>query len=201
MIPPLDPRLLPEGYELYRTIDPAEDRRLARRLSALSLIVALGMAAAALPFVPLSAFLRFHAPSVFAAVRLLLLLPAILAASAVHEGIRWLILRRFGRAQPAFRRVGIYIYAESPALFRRRPFLLSIFVPVILLGALYLFLHAVLPISWFWFAYILQIVNISGAAGDFCLSVILSRLPASLLIRSCGGAVELYLPGEKDENV
>ena len=76
--------------------------------------------------------------------------------------------------------------------FDRKSYLVISLAPVVLLGAVLLLLCALLPSSLFWFFYLLQIQNLSGAAGDLYLCLLLQKMPADLLIRDSGVAMEFY---------
>lgn len=189
---------LPEGYILLRSINPQKDRRLAHLVNGLSLAIAVGMVAAALPFVPFSTFLSIHAPSLFDVLRPLLLLPALLLYSAAHELIRRHYLKRYGKMKPNTVK-GRFFCMGSNACFDRRSYLIISLAPVILLGALLMILNFALPVSCFWFVYFVQVLNLSGAAGDFYVSVYLSHLPRTVLTRDCGASTEIYVLAAKAE--
>ncbi len=188
---------LPEGYELLHVIELTAEPRLARRINLTSLLIALVMTLAALPFVPLSAFVPMHMPTIKSALRLLLLFPALFAQAFLLEWIRGAGMRYFGKVKPKYGFSGIYLYVGSSACFDRRSYLSIIAFPIVLWGIVLMAFDLTLPISWFWFFYILQIVNISGAAGSFYLMSWLSRLPHGILIRDSGERVEIYAPAEK----
>ena len=188
---------LPTGYELLHKIELQEEPALRRRINMASLVIAVIMTAAALPFVPLSTLVPIHAPTLLSALRLLLLLPAIFLCSVVHEWIHSVFYAHFSGVKSEYHVTGIYLYVGSPAYFDRRSYLTALFSPVALLGVILMVLNFALPLSWFWFVYILQIVNLSGAAGDFYIMRLLSRMPDSLLIRDRGDRIEIYVRTEK----
>ncbi|MBE6935704.1 MAG: DUF3267 domain-containing protein [Ruminococcaceae bacterium] len=188
---------LPEGYRLYRTIDLAKDRRLARKVALLSLGIAGVMLVLALPLVPFSTFFDFRHPSTADGVRLLLLLPAMFLYVLTHEWIHGIYMKKYSGVRPKYGFSGMYAYAGSPAFFPRRIYLLIALAPVILWGGILLILNLALPTSCFWFVYLLQILNLSGAAGDFYVSTVFSRLPPGLLVRDDGVRMELYLRMQK----
>ena len=53
-------------------------------------------------------------------------------------------------------------------------------------------LNIFLPESWFWVVYFVQIINLSGAAGDIYIAGLMSRLPADILIYDEGVAMNIY---------
>lgn len=190
-------RQLPEGYALLRSINLQKDRRLALQVNGLSLLIAVVMVLAALPFVPLSTFFSLHTSSFFGALRPLLLLPALLIYVVTHELIHGFYMKRYSGVKPRYGFTGLYAFAGSDAYFDRRSYLMISLAPVILWGAVLMILNFALPISWFWFVYIIQIMNVSGAAGDFYVSIYMSRLPRTILIQDRGVSMDVYARVEK----
>ena len=63
--------------------------------------------------------------------------------------------------------------------------------PVILWGAVLWGLAACFP-HWFWVIYGVQLLNVSGAAGDVYVTWRLMGMPASVLVRDTGTAMLVY---------
>ena len=192
-------RVLPEGYELFRSINLQKDKRLAFLVNGLAVVIAVVMVLTAVPFVPFSTFISIHNPTLFDALRPLLLLPALLLYVVTHEWIHGFYMKRYSGVKPKYGFTGLYAYAGSSAFFDRRSYLIIALAPVIWWGALLMILNFALPISWFWFFYIMQIMNLSGAAGDFYVSVYMSRLPRTLLVQDSGVSMDVYLLVQKTE--
>lgn len=190
-------RQLPEGYELLRSIDLQKDRRLALLVNGLALFIAVVMVLAALPFVPFSTFISIRTPTLSDVARPLLLLPALLFYVVTHELIHGFYMKRFSGMKAKYGFTGLYAYAGSEAYFNRRSYLIISLAPVALWGALLMILNFALPVSWFWFVYIVQIMNLSGASGDFYVSVYMSRLPRTILIQDSGTSMDVYARVEK----
>lgn len=188
---------LPEGYALLRSINLQKDRRLALRVNGLSVLIAAVMILVAVPVVPFSTFFSFRTTSFFGALRPLLLLPALLIYVVTHELIHGFYMKRYSGIKPKYGFTGLYAFAGSDAYFDRRSYLMISLAPVILWGAVLMILNFALPTSWFWFVYIVQIMNISGAAGDFYVSVYMSRLPRTILIQDSGVSMDVYARVEK----
>ncbi len=190
-------KALPEGYELLRSINLQKDRRLALAVNGLSLAIAVVMVVSALPFVPFSTFLSIRSPSLFDVLRPLLLLPALLLYVVTHELIHGFYMKRYSGMKPKYGFTGLYAFAGSEAYFDRRSYLIISLAPVVLWGALLMILNFALPVQFFWFVYIIQIMNISGAAGDFYVSVYMSRLPRTILVQDSGVSMDVYVLTEK----
>jgi len=53
--------------------------------------------------------------------------------------------------------------------------------PVVFFGIIFLLLNVLLPIEWFWFIYFFQIINLSGAAGDFYVTYLMRKFSDDVL--------------------
>ena len=189
---------LPERYVLYREFDLAKEPGLYRRAFMLGCGIAAVMLIAALPFVPFSSLVPVHAPARSAALRILLLLPAVYFCMLLRELIRSAVFRRFHGGRNRWHRIGITLSVGSDAFYDRSAFLMILISPAAMMGMLLMILNFALSVSWFWFIYIIQIVNLTGISGDLILMRDLSRLPRTILIRNDGERVEVYAPAEKN---
>lgn len=190
-------KTLPGGYVLFKTVNLQTQRRLALGINAAALGIAGIMIAAAVFFIPFHRFISFSQPRSSDALRLLLLVPAIGVYVVTHELIHGLFMRRYAGVKPKYGFSGLYAYAGSPAFFDRKSYLKIALAPVVIWFFLLLIADLLLPDTLFWFAYILQILNISGAAGDFYIAWISRTMPADVLIRDWGYEMEFYCRAEK----
>lgn len=190
-------KTLPGGYILFKTVNLQTQRRLALGINAAALGIAALMVAAAVFFIPFRRFISFQQPQASDALRLLLLVPAIFIYIVTHELIHGLFMRRYSGVKPKYGFSGLYAYAGSPAFFDRKSYLKIAMAPVWIWFLVLLAANLLLPDTLFWFAYILQILNISGAAGDFYITWVSRSMPADVLIRDWGYKMEFYCPVQK----
>lgn len=72
-----------------------------------------------------------------------------------------------------------FAFAGSSSYFYKIPYLVIVLAPVVLLGLLLCACTHLFVESWFWVFYFIQIVNISGSAGDlyvFLRSLVYRRI-------------------------
>ena len=188
---------LPASYVLTKVVDLQNDKKTALWVNLGAVGIAAVMVLAAVFFIPFSRFVSFSSPTAKDALRLFLLVPAIAVYVVTHELIHGLFFRRYGKEKPKYGFSGLYFYAGSEVFFDRRSYLVIALAPVVVWFAVLLILDAALPNRLFWFFYILQIVNISGAAGDFYITYLARSMPADVLIRDWGYKMEFYLRAEK----
>jgi hypothetical protein len=190
---------MPKGYELLRTIDLQKDKKLALIVNGLGLAIMVVMVAIAWFFVPITTFYE-GVSSLFSLIfKMGMILVALVVYIIGHELIHGVYMKKFSGVKPKYGFTGLYAYAGSSAFFDRRSYLIIAMAPVALFGALFMVLNFALPVGWFWFVYFLQIMNISGAAGDFYVSVYMSKLPRTILVRDSGVSMEVFAQSAKSE--
>lgn len=55
-----------------------------------------------------------------------------------------------------------------------------------------LILNFIVPMSWFWVVYFIQMGNVSGAAGDLYVTWKFSKLPKDILVKDTGVEMTVY---------
>jgi hypothetical protein len=55
-----------------------------------------------------------------------------------------------------------------------------------------LIINLFVPLGWFWVVYLIQIANISGAAGDFFVTVKFLKMPRDILVQDYGVGMTVY---------
>ena len=180
---------LPEGYARIRRIDLMKNKGEMRAVAAISVILMAVMAAgmcACVPFVPAW---KQILDNLWAS---LALLAAIVAYMVLHELVHGLFIRVFSGRRARYGFNWAYAYAGSDFYFARRPYLVIALAPVLFWGAALVALQALVPGYWTWWVFALQIVNVSGAAGDIYTVYVVARLPRDIYVRDSGTAMEIF---------
>lgn len=183
---------LPPGYEEIDGWDLLRNRKQFLAVNGLSLLIVVIMVIWGLFLHPVhfsfadGAWLRF-----FCKVAVFLI--AAVVYMALHEGVHGILIRLFS-GRPARYGVGFgYAYAASDAYFDRVRYLIIALAPVIIWGVVLCLLLRAFP-AWFWVLYGVQILNLSGASGDYFVAVSMLRLPAGSLVRDSGTKMRIYVP-------
>ena len=171
---------LPDGYAEIRRIDLKKDKKFTILLNVAALVLfavmlVLGLLISPL-CIPIVLTKSMNAILVFA-----LLIVAIVAYIICHELVHGLFFRVFTGKKAKYGFNGIFAYAYSDAYVSKVPYVIIGLAPVIVFGIIFLVLNIVLPQEWFWFVYLLQIMNISGAVGDFYITYLVCKSPTDLL--------------------
>ena len=181
---------LPGNYEKRLVLDLTQNRKTLVLISVLSFVPAL------LLFIISPVPLRrlFEIPGVFLRI---LLIPAGLAGYIVlHELTHGFFIKLFSGESPRFGFSPAYAYAGSDAYFNKKDFIIIALSPIVIWGIVLALLCAIVPPEWFWVFYALQIMNISGAAGDLYVCFRFLSLPGDILIRDSGTVMTVYGPKE-----
>lgn len=110
----------------------------------------------------------------------------------LHELIHGAFMKTFSGRKARYGFTGIYAFAGSDALFTRKQYLIIAFAPVVILGILIAILTAAFYETAFWALYIIQILNLSGAAGDFYVGYLIARSGNDVLVRDLGTDMSFY---------
>lgn len=181
---------LPEGYREFKTVDLLNNKKEMLTVNLAALLLGAVMVLPAALLVPFHAYHKELLYNIFVP---LLFLAALFLYILLHEAVHGVFMKKLSNVKPYFGFKGLmYAYAGSTAFFDKRSYMLIAMAPVVLLGLVLLLANLLLPVEWFWFVYIIQIVNISGAAGDIYVMNIIRKAPADTLVCDAGVLMKLY---------
>ncbi len=188
---------LPSGYAEVLKLDLQKDTKKALLVNVLALILAAVMFVPAFFLRPFSIFLSSSGAFPFLAKTALLLLGMVLYL-VLHElvhGVAMKVCLPGVKVRYGF--TGLYAYAASQdAYFCKSSYILIALAPVVLWGAVLLILNLVVSADWFWVIYFIQIINISGAAGDLYMVYRLSGMSSEILVHDDGVSMVIFAPDE-----
>lgn len=185
---------LPEGYRLLQEIDLEKNKKQYAIVNVLSLIVAV------VAFVPMAIWEPEGAAFVDKLSKLLLLVAGMFGYVLLHEAVHGVCFWAFSGVKPRFGWKSVYAYAASDAYYPKVPYLTIALAPVVLWGLLLAAMAWALPTEWYWPLQVIQLMNLSGAAGDLYVTWLLSRMPSDILVQDAGVAMRVFaLPNEAGE--
>ncbi len=110
-----------------------------------------------------------------------------------HEAVHGLYMYLFCRAKIKYGFVGWAAYAGSSAYYDKMHYVVISLAPVTIWGIVFAILNVFFHEGiWFWVIWILQIANISGAAGDFFCAVKVLTYPKDILVCDSGMDMKVY---------
>jgi hypothetical protein len=191
---------LPDGYREILSVDLQKNKRLALLINGLALLIAAIMALTYIIFGPsLEVYLIADSSDRGWALNLPLVLASLLITGVgtlvyiiLHEATHGVFMYGFSKVKPRFGMTLMYAYAGSDAYFGKLPYIVIALAPVAFLGGVLLALNILLPIEYFLPVYFIQIMNISGASGDFYVTARFASLPKDILVRDTGVSMTVY---------
>ncbi len=178
---------LPLEYgEIYR-MDLQNNKKQLLLVNAISLLIGGAM------MVPL---FFGNALRLFLAImqlpQLLALLAGMIGYVLLHELVHGIFMFRFSGLKPKYGFTGLYAYAGSDAYFCRKHYLIIGLSPIVVWGLVLAGLQFLVPESWVMAVYLIQVMNLSGAAGDLFVTWKMMRMPPDILVQDSGVAMTVY---------
>lgn len=181
---------LPQGYVPFASIDLLHNKKQFWIVNGLS--IALCVVMLILPFLWGYSLFDFVGEGPLPALLLRLVVVAgLLAYIALHELTHGAVMKACGASVRYGYKVA-YAYAGSDAYFTRSAYIVIALAPVVVWGIVFAVLAACLPREWFPVVWLWQLVNISGAAGDFYCTCRILRAPRDTLVQDTGTAMTFY---------
>lgn len=187
---------LPENYREILSLDLQKDKKKAILINALALIIAIIMILIASFFVPIKELFSFENGMLDYSLRFITIIVATVVYMILHELVHGIAMKMCGTKKIKYGFTGMYAFAGSDDFYYKKSYLFIALAPVILWGIVLLAINLFVNASWFWVVYIVQISNISGAAGDFYVSVKFASLPDDILVKDYGVGMTVYSKAE-----
>lgn len=183
---------LPEGYEKKMTFDLQNDKKLMVGINIAAIVIAVLMLLLVLPFKSISMLFDMSGGMVKYFLRFAVILVGSIVYIFLHEFIHGFFFRFFSGEKATYGFTGPYAYAASSWYFDKRSYLIIGLSPIVIWGIVLSVVCVVVPRDFFWSAYFIQVMNISGAAGDLYVTYKMLRLPPDILVRDHGTKMEIY---------
>ena len=185
----------PHGYELVKVIDTVHNKKesaVVNTISFLIIVLMIVLGAFLFGFQSLERLLTSDDPGVLRwfifRIAVILLMAAVYVV--LHEGIHVALIKL------NFSYKFFYASVGCDEVFLKTEYLSVCIAPVLLIGTILTVLCFVVPKEWLWPTYIIQVLNLSSAAGDIYIFSILSRMPKNVLIRDNGVRINVFASTE-----
>ena len=183
---------LPEQYVQVYALDLQKNKKTAILVNALAVGIAALLVVPMLFVVPITTL--FDMEEGFGAY---LLRFGVLAGGSVlylvlHELVHGIAMKLCGTRRVHYGFTGMYAFAGSDDYYDKSGYIMIALAPIVVWGVVLAVLNLLVPTAWFWVVYLIQISNLSGAAGDLYVTVKFSRLPRDILVRDSGVAMTVY---------
>lgn len=183
---------LPEGYKEIYSIDLQKDKKMSVIVNLLAALMAVAMIAPAHLLIPVNNLFDMSRGMTQYGIRLGAILVLLIAYTVLHEMVHGITMKLCGTKKVKYGFTGVYAFAGSDDYYDKRAYILIALAPVVLWGIVLAVINLLVPTDWFWVIYFIQIMNISGAAGDLFVAVRFSRFPKNILVKDYGVGMKVY---------
>ena len=178
---------LPEGYREILHIDLQNDKKLLWLVNGIALVITAVMLAVMVPLVSVR-----YLFAIYELKKLLVLCVGFVVYMVLHELVHGITMRHYSDAKVKYGFTGMYAFAGSDAYYCRKHYIVIALAPIVVWGIVLGILNFLVPISWFYVVYFIQVGNISGAAGDLYVTWRFRKLPGDILVHDTGVAMTVF---------
>ena len=183
---------LPEGYAKIYSIDLQKNVKTAILVNLLAGVIAALMVIPVHFAVPIQT-LFFPVGGVGELqIKTVVMIGAMILYMILHELVHGVAMKICGTKKVKYGVTGIYAFAGSEDLYDKKSYIFVALAPVVFWGVVLLIINLFVPLGWFWVVYLIQIANISGAAGDFFVTVKFLKMPRDILVQDYGVGMTVY---------
>ena len=183
---------LPEGYKEIYSVDLQKNKKTSLFVNSLAVIISVLLIVPMAFFVPLSTLFDMQKGLSNYIIRFVIFIVLIILYLVLHELVHGIAMKMCGTKKIKYGFTGLYAFAGSDDYYDKRSYIFIALAPVVLWGFLLALINFLVSPEWFWVVYIIQIVNLSGAAGDIFVTVKFSCLPKDILIKDYGVGMTVY---------
>ena len=183
---------LPVGYtEVYR-LNLQKDKKKAILVNGIAMVMIVALFFLGNAIVPLSTLFDMTDGEGVYFIRLGILIGGYVIYIILHEAVHGIAMKCYGAPKLKFGFTGLYAFAGSEAYFSKVPYIVIALAPVVVWGLVLLVLNLIVPASWFWVIYFIQVGNLSGAAGDLYVTCKFIGMPKDILVQDAGVSMAVY---------
>lgn len=183
---------LPEGYAEIYAIDLQKNKKIAIVVNLLAIVIAIALAVPMHFVVPIFTMFSMEAGMKAYLIRFAALMIFMIAYMVLHELVHGVAMRICGTKKIKYGFTGMYAFAGSKDYYGKKAYVFIALAPVVLWGIVLAVINPFVPTQWFWVVYMIQIINLSGAAGDLFVTVKFSRMPRDILVQDYGVGMTVY---------
>ena len=185
-------KTLPEGYKEIYSIDLQKNKKMSLIVNAIAIVISVLMIVPMNFWIPITSLFDMTDGLGNYTIRFVSLMVLMIVYMVLHELVHGIAMKMCGTEKVKYGFTGLYAFAGSSDYYAKGPYIFIALAPVVLWGIVLAIINPIVPIEWFWVVYFLQIINISGAAGDLFVTVRFARFPADILVRDYGVGMTVY---------
>lgn len=183
---------LPEGYREIYSVNLQKNKKFAVVLNVLALVIAVAMIIPMNSFVPIASLFSMESGLTNYLIRFFVFIASMIAYMCLHELIHGITMKAFGTKKVKYGFTGLYAFAGSEDYYDKKSYITIALAPVVVFLFVFAVMNVLVPLEWFWVVYFLQVLNVSGAAGDLFVTVKFSKMPKDILVQDSGVGMTVY---------
>ena len=183
---------LPEGYRDYYSIDLQKDKKMSLLVNLLAVVIAVLLLVPMHFLVLISSLFVMNEGLGNYVIRFITLIVLMTAYIPLHEITHGLAMKICGTKKVKYGFTGLYAFAGSNDYYNKKAYIFIALAPIVLWGLVIAIINPFVPLEWFWVVYSLQIINLSGAAGDLFVTIKFLGFPKDILIRDYGVGMTVF---------
>ena len=183
---------LPVGYKKNFSVNLQKDKKIATIINVGAILIAVLMAVPMNFYIPISTLFDFTQGVKNYFTRFIVLMVSMIAYLILHEAVHGVAMKICGTKKVKYGFTGLYAYAGSDDFYDKKSYIFIALAPVVLWGIVLAVVNCFVSQNWFWVVYLIQISNISGAAGDIYVTAKFSKMPDDILVTDCGVGMTVY---------
>lgn len=184
--------VLPEGYREILSVDLKNNKKLALLVNLISVFIGIACFVIGHLFVSIGALFDMEAGLGQYFLRFGALLGLMLAYIVLHELVHGVAMKLCGTKKVKYGFTGVYAFAGSEDYYSKGAYIFIALAPVVFWGIVVAVITPFLSDAWFWPVYFVQVINLSGAAGDFYVTWKFMRLPKNIWVHDSGVSMTVY---------
>ncbi len=183
---------LPDGYHELYAINLQKNKKASLLVNLFSIFIAIVLIVPMHFVIPISTLFSMEEGLKIYILRYAALIVLMILYIVLHELVHGFAMKICGTKKVKYGFTGIYAFAGSTDFYDKKSYIFIALAPVILWGIVLAAVNPFVPAAWFWVVYFIQILNLSGAAGDFFVTVKFLRFPKDILIKDCGVGMTVF---------
>lgn len=183
---------LPVGYKEIFSVNLQKDKKIATIINVGAILIAVLMAVPMNFYIQISTLFDFTQGVKNYFTRFIVLMVSMIAYLILHEAVHGVAMKICGTKKVKYGFTGLYAYAGSDDFYDKKSYIFIALAPVVLWGIVLAVVNCFVSQNWFWVVYLIQISNISGAAGDIYVTAKFSKMPDDILVTDCGVGMTVY---------
>lgn len=185
-------QVLPQGYNEILKINLQKDKKTAIIVNIFAVLLMVAAFFIGNSFVSIATLFDMTNGIKSYFIRFALLLLGVVVYLILHELVHGICMKMFGAKKINYGFTGMYAFAGSDCYFGKKAYIIIALAPIVVWGIVLLIMNLIVAENFFWVIYVIQIVNLSGAAGDLYVTYKFSKMPKNILVRDTGIEMTIY---------